>query len=119
MKILFLDLDGTVRKTKSGATFINDPYDQELISGVEQAIARYKDWKIIGITNQGGVAAKHKTLENCIVEQQQTLALIPQMCCIYLCPDNGETIYAVGKHDEFVDHQAIRTNFYKGNAENP
>jgi histidinol phosphatase-like enzyme len=26
MKILFLDLDGTVRKTKSGATFINDPY---------------------------------------------------------------------------------------------
>ena len=49
MKILFLDLDGTVRKTKSGATFINDPYDQELIPGVENAIARYKGWKIFGI----------------------------------------------------------------------
>jgi len=29
-KILFLDLDGTVRRTKSGATFINDPYDQDM-----------------------------------------------------------------------------------------
>lgn len=38
-KILFLDLDGTVRRTKSGATFINDPLDQELIPGVEEAIA--------------------------------------------------------------------------------
>jgi D-glycero-D-manno-heptose 1,7-bisphosphate phosphatase len=47
MKILFLDLDGTVRKTKSGATFINDPYDQELIVGVEGAIALYNDYKII------------------------------------------------------------------------
>ena len=27
-KILFLDLDGTVRRTKTGAKFIRDPYDQ-------------------------------------------------------------------------------------------
>jgi len=39
-KILFLDLDGTVRRTKSGAIFINDPYDQELIPGTKEAIAR-------------------------------------------------------------------------------
>ena len=55
-KILFLDLDGTVRRTKSGATFINDPYDQELIPGVEEAIARYHNWLIIGITNQDMVS---------------------------------------------------------------
>ncbi|WP_196517672.1 hypothetical protein [Nostoc sp. WHI] len=38
-KILFLHLDGTVRRTKSGATFINTPKDQEIIPGVQDAIA--------------------------------------------------------------------------------
>ncbi len=41
VKILFLDLDGTVRETKSGNTFINNPCDQKLISGVEEAIAHH------------------------------------------------------------------------------
>lgn len=30
MKLLILDLDGTVRRPKSGATFINDPLDREV-----------------------------------------------------------------------------------------
>lgn len=47
-KILFLDLDGTVRKSKSGATFINDPYDQELIPGVEEAIAPGNEYMMVG-----------------------------------------------------------------------
>lgn len=94
-KILFLDLDGTVRRTKSGATFINDPCDQELIPGVKDAIARYQGWTIIGITNQGGVKAGFKTLENCIKEQTKTLLLLPQMRHIHFCPDDGETMYKV------------------------
>ncbi len=98
MKILFLALDGTVRETKSGNTFINDPYDQKLIDGVKEAIAHYKDWKIIGITNQGGVAAGFKTLENCIQEQIITLDLLPEMSCIYFCPDDGRTCWLV--HDK-------------------
>jgi D-glycero-D-manno-heptose 1,7-bisphosphate phosphatase len=87
-KILFLDLDGTVRQTKSGATFINDPYDQQLIPGVEEAIIPYRNWVIIGITNQGGVGAGFKTLENCILEQEETLRLIPELRFILFCPDN-------------------------------
>jgi D-glycero-D-manno-heptose 1,7-bisphosphate phosphatase len=58
MKILFLDLDGTIRETKSGAKFINDPYDQKAIDGANTACDQYhkKGWNLIGITNQGGVA---------------------------------------------------------------
>ena len=93
MKILFLDLDGTVRKTKSGATFINDPYDQELIPEVEDVIALYHDYKIIGVTNQGGVIAGYKSLENCFEEQRQTLKLLPQMSLLLFCTDNGDTMF--------------------------
>ena len=55
-KLLLLDLDNTVRETISGATFINDPFDQRLILGAAETIARYKSqfWQIIGISNQGG-----------------------------------------------------------------
>ena len=96
-KILFLDLDGTCRRTKSGATFINDPYDQELIPGVEDAIARYHDYKIIGVTNQGGVIAGYKSLENCFEEQHQTLKLLPQMSLLLFCTDNGNTMFRLSR----------------------
>lgn len=87
MKLLLLDLDGTVRCTNSGAKFINKPDDQKLIQGVEDAIAQYLDWTIIGITNQGGVAAGHKSLEDAITEQQHTISLLPKMRKIYFCSD--------------------------------
>lgn len=89
MAVLLLDLDGTVRETKSGEKFINDPDDQKLITGVEEAIAKYDNlsWKIVGVTNQGGVASGFKTLESAIKEQQITLDLIPKMRFILFCPD--------------------------------
>ena len=96
MRILFLDLDGTVRRSKSGQTFINDPKDQEIIPGVDEAIDRYVGWLIVGITNQGGVAAGKKSLENCIEEQQEFLRMFPDMDSIYFCPDfEGKVCYRV------------------------
>lgn len=93
-KVLFLDLDGTVRKTKSGVTFINNPYDQELISGVEEVIALYYDWTIVGVTNQGGVEARKKTLEDCIKEQVYTMQLLPCVQCVNFCTTfNGNDAY--------------------------
>ena len=109
-KILFLDLDGTVRKSKSGATFINDPYDQELIDGVEDAIARYHDYKIIGVTNQGGVIAGHKSLENCFEEQRQTLKLLPQMSLLLFCTDNGDTMFRLSQRALEMHGMPIMTN---------
>lgn len=44
IKILFLDLDGTVRRPKSEAEFINSPHEQELIPGVAEAILKYPKW---------------------------------------------------------------------------
>lgn len=99
-KILFLDLDGTVRQTKSGQTFINDPYDQQLIPGVLDAVARYSTWTIVGITNQAGVEAHKKTLDSCIKEQMYTMQLLPQLQCINFCTtfdgSNGYKCYSDG-----------------------
>ena len=86
-KILFLDLDGTVRRTISGQTFINDPNDQELIPGVADTLNNYLSWVVAGVTNQAGVAVKKKTLESCIEEQKITLLQVPQMHSISFCID--------------------------------
>lgn len=96
MKLLILDLDGTVRRPKSGAKFINDPEDQEIIPEARNAIARYASdgWTIVGCTNQGGVAAKHKTLESAIKEQFHTSRLSGHIREIFFCPDyNGDICY--------------------------
>ncbi len=89
MKILLVDCDGTIRQPKSGAKFIDKPTDQEPIPGAVEAIDHYhsEGWLIIGVTNQAGVAAKHKSLKDCVQEQQYTLRLFPQLEAIYFCPD--------------------------------
>lgn len=103
MKLLLLDLDGTVRHTKSGATFINDPTDQEVIPEAAKAIARYlsNGWIPIGITNQGGVAAGKKSLEDAIQEQAITLKLLPpEFATIYFCPDyEGDQCWKIESRD--------------------
>ncbi|NHC34431.1 hypothetical protein [Scytonema millei] len=87
-RLLLLDLDGTVRATKSGATFINDPCDQQIIPEAQNAIARYSSlgWAIVGITNQASVAFGFKTFQDAVKEQQITLELVPEMSTIYFCP---------------------------------
>jgi hypothetical protein len=73
--LLLLDLDGTVRETKSGQDFINSPDDQTLKIGVFDLIKRAHEigWGIFGVTNQGGVRAGFKSLKDCIQEQFITL----------------------------------------------
>ena len=103
MKILFLDCDGTIRQPKSGSTFISSPEDQEIVEGVQEAVATYKNsgYTIIGITNQGGVAAGHKSLESAIKEQQLTLSLIPDLDFIYFAPTyDGLICWRVDRKDE-------------------
>ncbi len=93
-KILFLDLDGTVRQTKSGRTFINDPEDQELIPGVIEALDKYPDYMLIGITNQGGVAAGRKSYSDVLLTEKNTMNLLPRLKTTYYCTDfNGFDCY--------------------------
>ncbi len=99
-KIIFFDLDGTLRQTKSGVTFINDPADQQAIEGTQKALSYYqnKGFVLIGITNQGGVAAGHKSIESAIEEQRITLQLFPELELIYFCPNyDGESCYRVNR----------------------
>ncbi len=98
-KLLFLALDGTIRRSKSGAAFINQPDDQELIEGIQQVLTHYPDYVKIGIGNQDSVASGGKSLEDAIKEQEITLDLVPQLKCIYFCPDfEGKECHYVGRY---------------------
>lgn len=115
-KILFLDCDGTIREPASGAKFINRPDDQRILEGAAEAIAYYheKNWKIIGMTNQGGVAAGHKTLESALDEQRYTLKLLPEISSIYMCVDfEGEECWRVHSFGEVVH---VRSSFLHPNV---
>jgi D-glycero-D-manno-heptose 1,7-bisphosphate phosphatase len=103
-KILFVDCDGTIRKPKSGAKFIQSPEDQQIIKGADDAIAHWfsEGYTVIGITNQAGVAAGHKTLSEAIAEQRYTLNLFPLLSEIYFCPDyEGLICWRVTRDGEF------------------
>ena len=100
MKLLLLDLDGTIREPKSGAKFINDPLDQKPIDKAFDMCSYYqeKGWFLLGVSNQGGVAAGHKSLESAIAESKETLRLFPQLSLIYFCPDyEGLKAYIVDR----------------------
>lgn len=100
-KLLLLDCDGTIREPASDSKFIQHPRDQRLIKGVVEAIAQYHrdGWEIYGISNQGGVAAGHKSLDEAISEQAYTLSLIPEVKAIYICPDfEGEKVLWISRN---------------------
>lgn len=56
-KVLFTDLDGTLIRTESGRTFPLHSKDWKFIPKTLQAIKHFtdKDYKVIIITNQGGI----------------------------------------------------------------
>jgi D-glycero-D-manno-heptose 1,7-bisphosphate phosphatase len=89
--VLFLDLDGTVRRSKSGKTFIEGPDDIELIPGMERIIHRYREqgYLVIGISNQGGVAHGFKTHGDVSIEIAATVSLFANnpfytiKCCMH------------------------------------
>ncbi|WP_016948817.1 HAD hydrolase-like protein [Anabaena sp. PCC 7108] len=101
MSLLLVDLDGTIRKPLSGQQYFLHPEDQEIIVGADVALSTYKDDSIIvGITNQGGVAAGHKSFQECIQEQQYTLELFPELREIYFCPDfEGRKCFRITRHN--------------------
>ena len=110
-KLLLLDLDGTVRQSRSNPQgFINHPDDQEVIPKAEDAIARYvgAGYRLVGVTNQGGVGAGFKTMGACLDEQIRTLDLVPALDAIFFCPaapdDPGRTCYELRRSWEIQTH---------------
>jgi D-glycero-D-manno-heptose 1,7-bisphosphate phosphatase len=74
---LCLDLDRTIRYSKSGTPFIKGPDDVALYPDVELILHQWKreGYLIFGLTNQGGIAFGYKTPEQDQAEIQQTLNL--------------------------------------------
>lgn len=66
-RALFLDLDGTVRRTKSGKVAPDDPKDQVVLPGRADKIREYKEkgYRVIAVTNQAGIAKGYLTHEQC------------------------------------------------------
>ena len=87
--LLLLDKDGTLVKPKSGAQFVNAPTDQEPLPSVIETLTSYsaKGAGLVIISNQGGIAAGHKSLESAIAEMRFCLELFPQIKEAYFCPD--------------------------------
>lgn len=73
---LCLDLDGTIRYSKSGK-FISGPDDIVLFEGVEAKLWEYREkgYLIFGVSNQGGVAFGLKTPVQEVAEIEATIAL--------------------------------------------
>lgn len=101
MKLAILDKDGTLTQPKSGAQFVESPEDQELMPGVEEAIAKLvaAGYVIAVVSNQWGCTAKnpatgkpHKSMESAIEEMKFVGRLIPEIQVIYFCPDDGNKL---------------------------
>lgn len=77
---LCLDFDGTIRRSKSGQTFIQNFNDIELMPNIEKLIWRYRNmgWLILGISNQAGVAHGFKLPLEIETEMDTTLNLFKQ-----------------------------------------
>ena len=77
---LCLDFDGTIRRSKSGQTFIKNFNDIELMPNIEKLIWRYRNmgWLILGISNQAGVAHGFKLPLEIEHEMETTLNLFKQ-----------------------------------------
>lgn len=76
-RVLYLDLDGTVRHGKDEmGRFVNNSSDVRVFDVVPKILQWYRSngWRIIGITNQGGVSLGIISYEDCraaIMETQR------------------------------------------------
>jgi histidinol-phosphate phosphatase family protein len=64
-KALFLDVDGTLRRTLSGDIYPRDPADIEVLPGRSEVLRRYVDdgWQLFFVSNQSGIASGNVSLE--------------------------------------------------------
>jgi D-glycero-D-manno-heptose 1,7-bisphosphate phosphatase len=103
MKLIIFDKDGTLVHPESGKTFVDNPTDQVLFPGVKEKIKKLVESGTTAViaSNQGGVAAGHKSITDAIAEMQYCLGLLDGLIDTGLfCPDfEGKTAYAVGLKD--------------------
>lgn len=74
--LLILDIDGTVREGKDDALgrFVNGPEDVRVFPQAVKAMREWKDagGRIIGVSNQGGIALGYTTIEKVFAAMGET-----------------------------------------------
>ncbi len=81
-KVLYLDLDGTVRHGFDElGRFVNKPEDVAIFPEALKLMKRYKmaGYRIVGISNQGGIALGHFTFKQCAATMLRTHELCNEM----------------------------------------
>lgn len=80
--VLYLDLDGTVRHGFDElGRFVNGPADVVIFP---QAVEMMRRWKagggrIVGVSNQGGIALGHLSMQDCAAAMMRTYELSGQL----------------------------------------
>ncbi len=113
-KALFIDLDGTVRKSNGKEPYPIELEDIEILQNSIDLLNRYKSegYKIIAITNQSGVAKKILTANKVkeLIEHTNTLLggviddyhfcphLPPKDVCYCRKPQSGAGVLMIHKH---------------------
>lgn len=97
--VAFVDLDGTVRRSKSGREFITGTDDIEIIPGADGSLRllRQAGFYLVAVTNQGGVAFGVKPWVRVEGENQATNDLLNEVFDLVLaCPfhEGGSNEYA-------------------------
>lgn len=73
--VLYCDLDGTIRYGLDElGRFVNSPKDVTVFPEVPELLEAYKDlgWRIVGVSNQGGIALGHMNMQDCIETMAET-----------------------------------------------
>ena len=88
VRLLFLDRDGTLNRT-FGARPPNTPAEVELLPGTRRVLQAHVTlgWRLVIVTNQGGVAAGYLTQEQAYAIQRRVVEkLALPVAASYLCP---------------------------------
>lgn len=73
--ILYCDIDGTIRWGKDElGRFVNTAEDVRVFDEVPDLLWRYKKlgWRIVGVSNQGGIALGHMDMRTCAAAMMET-----------------------------------------------
>lgn len=75
VSVLYCDIDGTIRHGKDElGRFVNTAEDVTVFPEVPDLLLGYKDlgWRIVGVSNQGGIALGHMTMDDCFAAMRET-----------------------------------------------
>ena len=93
MRILFLDMDGTVRWGKKQlGRYISTPDDVVVFKEVPSILTLYRKagWEIVGLSNQGGIALGYISFDDVLRNMNRTRVLLCDDMEIYVCPHHPD-----------------------------